>query len=96
MLLSLLSSLVKVRSIFSVSTGSLPEVLERRVSRTEVVDSDLDSQGLQLVEAVYRLLGLEQHDGLGDLERQLPRRKSVPFERAPHGGQEIRLSQLPC
>src|SRR5439155_554443 len=71
-----------------------PQVAERRVARTKVVDRDPDPQAFELAEAANRLLGLMGHHTFGDLQYQQLGWQPAVLERKADRGHQARVSQL--
>ena len=71
-----------------------PQVAERRVARTKVVDRDPDPQAFELAEAANRLLGLMGHHTFGDLQYQQLGRQPAVLERKADRGHQARVRQL--
>ncbi len=74
------SGVTKARSTFTMSTGKRCRYDKRRVARTEVVDGQLHTELLEILEHVYRRVAVVDEDALGQLERELLSRPMVPLE----------------
>ena len=61
-----------------------PQIAQRRVARSEVVDGDPHAEALQLPQTANRLFGLVRHDALGNLQHQELRRQLAVLERQRH------------
>ena len=71
-----------------------PEIAQRRVAGSEVVDREGDPEALELAQPAGRGLGLAGHDALGDLERQELRRQVAVLEREADRRDEAGMLEL--